>query len=189
MESRNVTIRPAKLADAALIAKAVAMGIGDVETLENYCGADYESVLTDIAATTGTQYSWQNALVAEVDGQGAGAIVGYDGAKLYNLRKGTLQVVMDRVGKIPAIADETQPGEYYIDTLAVLPEFRGMGIGKALIDAFCSNVFQQGYTCVGLIVDDQNLSAQALYASLGFEQVGLTPFFDHLMFHLQLNRV
>ena len=42
---------------------------------------------------------------------------------------------------------------------------------------------------MGLIVDDQNLSAQALYASLGFEQVGLTPFFDHLMFHLQLNRV
>ncbi len=189
MESRNVTIRPATVADAALIAKAVAMGIGDVETLENYCGADYESVLTDIAATTGTQYSWQNALVAEVDGQGAGAIVGYDGAKLYDLRKGTLQVVMDRVGKIPAIADETQPGEYYIDTLAVLPEFRGMGIGKALIDAFCSNVFRQGYTCVGLIVDDQNLSAQALYVSLGFEQVGLTPFFDHLMFHLQLNRV
>ena len=189
MESRNITIRPATVADASLIAQVVAMGIGDEKALVNYCGADYVSVLTAIAAAQGTQYSWQNALVAEVDGLVAGAIIGYDGAKLYKLRQGTLAIVMEKVGKVPTIVDETEPGEYYIDTLAVMPDFRGMGIGRTLIDTFCNKVFQQGHNCVGLIVDDQNLCAQVLYASLGFKQVGKTPFFNHLMFHLQLNRV
>ena len=187
MESRNITIRPATVADASFIAQVVAMGIGDEKALVNYCGVDYVSVLTAIAASEGTQYSWQNALVAEVDGLVAGAIIGYDGANLYKLRHGTLAIVMEKVGKVPTIVDETEPGEYYIDTLAVMPEFRGMGTGRTLIDTFCTKVFQQGHNCVGLIVEDKNTSAQALYNSLGFKRVGNRPFFGHVMHHLQFS--
>lgn len=185
MNAKEIQIRPATIADAAIIARAVTMGIGDKEALVHYCGTDYVSVLTAIATKEGTQYSWQNALIADVDGQAAGVIVAYDGARLYELREGTLKVVMEKVGRIPVVADETQSGEYYIDTLAVMPEFRGIGVGKMLIKALCSKVHAKGYACVGLIVDNQNLRAQALYSSLGFKQVGLTPFFGHLMYHLQ----
>ena len=44
-------------------------------------------VLEEIARRDDTQYSYRNALVAEVDGRSVGAIIAYDGALLYPLRR------------------------------------------------------------------------------------------------------
>ena len=82
MESKTIIVRKAVREDAAVIAEAVAMAIGDERALRNYCGEEYMAVLTEIARHEATQYSWQYALIAEVDGAAAGAIVGYDGAML-----------------------------------------------------------------------------------------------------------
>ena len=43
---REITIRPAVSKDAEIIAKTVAMAIGDEEGLRNYCGEEYIMVLT-----------------------------------------------------------------------------------------------------------------------------------------------
>lgn len=182
---RKISVRPANAADAPIIGRAVAMAIGDEQTLQSYCGEDYLSILTEIARCENTQYSWQNSLVAEVDGAVAGAIIGYDGALLEVLREGTFAVVKKHLGRVPDIANETQPGEYYLDSVGVLPDFRGLGIGKELISAFCSHVFSQGHKRVGLIVDFNNPDAEKLYASLGFKRVGTRQFFEHRMWHLQ----
>ena len=125
MKAPKITIRSARVEDAATIARAVAMAIGDKEALRAYCGDDYMAVLTQIAATKGTQYSWQYALVAEVDGTAAGAVVGYDGDDLQPLREGTFAIVRQLTGRVPNIANETEGGEYYLDSVGVLPEFRG----------------------------------------------------------------
>ena len=91
------------------------MAIGDEEALRAYCGDNYLDVLTEVAEQRATQYSWQYALIAEVDGVTAGAIVGYDGAKLALLREGTFATLRKRTGRVPQIADETEDGEYYLD--------------------------------------------------------------------------
>ncbi len=161
------------------------MAVGDQTALCRYCGEEYHTVLTEIAHREHTQYSWQNALVAEVDGVAAGAVVGYDGARLAELREGTLAVIEEFVGSRPTIVDETQAGEYYLDSVGVLPQFRGLGIGRLLVAAFCDEVFDAGHECVGLIVDPQNHCAESLYSSLGFERVGTRVFIGHLMWHLQ----
>lgn len=168
-----------------MIARAVAMAIGDETALRAYCGADYMTVLTAIATAEATQYSWQYGLVAEVDGVMAGAIVGYDGGCLEALRTGTFVVLREHIGRVPTIADETEAGEYYLDSIGVLPEFRGMGVGRALIAAFCDKAFTEGHERVGLIVDFDNPDAEKLYRSLGFERVGERLFFGHQMRHLQ----
>lgn len=120
-----------------------------------------------------------------MDGVAAGAIVGYDGALLKELRDGTFTVLREYIGRVPHIPDETSKGEYYLDSIGILPEFRGMGIGRQLIAAFCSRAFAEGHERVGLIVDFNNPQAERLYRSLGFERVGAREFFKHEMWHLQ----
>lgn len=186
MKAPKITIRSARVEDAATIARAVAMAIGDKEVLRAYCGDDYMAVLTQIAATKGTQYSWQYALVAEVDGTAAGAVVGYDGDDLQLLREGTFAIVRQLTGRIPNIDNETEGGEYYLDSVGVLPEFRGLNVGRTLVREFCNKVFATQLNCVGLIVDSNNPQAEKLYTSLGFERVGTRLFFGHQMWHLQL---
>ena len=186
MKAPKITIRSARVEDAATIARAVAMAIGDKEVLRAYCGDDYMAVLTQIAATKGTQYSWQYALVAEVDGTAAGAVVGYDGDDLQPLREGTFSIVRQLTGRVPNIANETEGGEYYLDSVGVLSEFRGLNVGRTLVREFCNKVFATQHNCVGLIVDSNNPQAERLYTSLGFERVGTRLFFGHQMWHLQL---
>ena len=182
----NIAVRSARREDAAIIAKAVAMAIGDEVALHNYCGEEYIAVLADMASRENTQYCWRYALIAEVDGVAAGAIVGYDGAQLYTLREGTFAVLREHIGRVPTIIDETKAGEYYLDSVGVIPEFRRLGIGHALIEAFCERAFTEGHERVGLIVDRDNPQAEKLYTSLGFERVGTRLFFGHQMWHLQL---
>ena len=186
MSDRNVLIRPATADDSLIIARAVAMAIGDDEALFHYCGVEYLSVLQEIARTENTQYSWRSAFIAEVDGMAAGAIVGYDGARLEELRANTFAIIERCVGLRPSIPNETEAGEYYLDSVGVLPDFRGMGIGNKLIYALCEEAFRQGYERVGLIVEQDNKQAQTLYSSLGFQRVGEREFFSHQMWHMQL---
>ena len=186
MKSSDITIRPATEADAALIAQVVAMAIGDEEGVRHYCGEHYLDVLADIASQSDTQYSWQQTLVAEVDGEAVGAVVGYDGGELSRLREGTYGVIRKTIAEAQPIIDETEAGEYYLDSVGVLPHFQGRGIGRMLVAAFCSKVFAEGHQRVGLIVDRENPRAESLYASLGFRRVGTKPFFGHHMWHLQL---
>lgn len=181
----NIAVRSAKKEDAVVIAKAVAMAIGDEVALRSYCGNEYLAVLTKIARRDDTQYSWRYALIAEINGVAAGAIVGYNGAQLHSLREGTFAVLQESVGVVPSITDETEDGEYYLDSVGVTPEFQGLGIGRSLIEAFCEKAFTEGHERVGLIVDNDNPQAERLYSSLGFERVGTRLFFGHQMWHLQ----
>lgn len=187
MNTPKIIVRQARREDAAAIARAVAMAIGDETALRSYCGDDYLAVLTEVARREGTQYSWRYALVAEVDGVLAGAVVGYDGARLAELREGTFAVLREFLGCTPTIADETEAGEVYLDSVGVEPAFRGLGVGRALVAAFCEKAFSEGCECVGLIVDYDNPNAEKLYTSLGFERVGTKLFFGHMMWHLQKN--
>ena len=188
MKNVNIIVRAARREDAAVIARAVAMAIGDEVALREYCGEDYLAVLEEVACCEATQYCWRYALVAEVDGVAVGAIVGYDGAELESLREGTFAVLRERIGRVPNIGNETEAGEYYLDSVGVVSEFRGMGIGRLLVEAFCERVFGAGHERVGLIVDYDNPRAERLYSSVGFQRVGERLFFGHRMWHLQRAR-
>ena len=189
MKDDGLIIRPAVPEDADLIARVVAMGIGDERVLCDYCGADYLATLSEIALLEDSQYSYRNTLVAERNGVAIGAAVGYDGAHLSELRSRTLSVIKSRLGRELSITDETGPGEFYLDSLAVLPDYRGVGAGRTLLSAMRDKAFAEGHKRVGLIVDCENPRAEALYASLGFKRVGEKDFFGHAMWHMQVVRL
>ena len=180
----DIKIRPAVVNDAPVIAQAVAIAIGE-ETVVKYCGAEYLKALEAVASAEGTQYSYRNVLVAEVDGIVAGAVVGYDGALLETLRSGTLSILKEFNPSVYVADDETQSGEFYIDSISVLPQFRGCGIGKRLLMAIVGKGLALGNGKVGLMVDFGNSGAASLYERCGFKPVGEKLFYSHKMHHLQ----
>lgn len=184
----NIAIRTGKIEDANIIAQAITMAIGDTSTMERYCGRDFIGVLEEIARRDDTQYSYKNTLVAEVDGKAVGAIVAYDGALLYQLREKTLSVIHKYNPDFRITDDETQAGEYYLDSIGILPHYRGMGIGRALILALQEHVAKADHPCIGLLVDYDNVQAERLYQSVGFKRVGTKLFIGHDMWHMQCTK-
>ena len=63
------------------------------------------------------------------------------------------------------------PGSMCIDTIAVLPEFRGQGIGDLLIKEIIRKAKGRGIAKVSLRVWADNVKAQRLYKRHGFEVV------------------
>ena len=83
-------------------------------------------------------------------------------------------------------ATKNQAGELYLDSLAVLPEYRCRGIAKLLIRATKEKANCLGLPCVGLLVDKANTSGEALYSSVGFRYVNDNQWGGHPMKHLIL---
>lgn len=72
------------------------------------------------------------------------------------------------LGWVPA--DEAE-----IITLAVLPDRRRAGAGRALLTAAMGAARVLGATAMFLDVDESNVAALSLYRSLGFGEVGRRP--------------
>ncbi|MCJ7661668.1 MAG: ribosomal protein S18-alanine N-acetyltransferase [Anaerolineales bacterium] len=65
------------------------------------------------------------------------------------------------------ILDET-----HIATLGVHPDYRGLGIGKQLLNVALEESARQGANLATLEVRDSNKVAQKIYRKFGFENVG-----------------
>lgn len=172
MDTANVTItiRDAVAADAPFIARCVWAAIEmlhiEDDVPDEMC--DAFSYLVDICLMDDTLYSYRNAAVAEVDGCVVGALVAYDGARYAAMRKTTFDLVEKNMGvKLEHNVMETGEGEFYLDSLAVMPQFRGLNIGKMLIQNRMELARGLGIGKVSILVDKDKPRLQAYYESLG----------------------
>ena len=82
---------------------------------------------------------------------------------------------------------ETGPGEYYLDSLAVLPSYRHHGIGKALLLDGIRKGENLGYIRIALVAD-----LVRLYESIGFVQAdhrhAFGVDFQRMIYEVQLNK-
>ncbi len=60
-------------------------------------------------------------------------------------------------------------------TLAVLPQWRGRGVGGALVDALIEAARERGMRAIFLEVRASNQAARALYGSRGFTDLRVVP--------------
>ncbi len=73
---------------------------------------------------------------------------------------------------------KSAPGYGFVDeetpelAVAVVPNARGKGVGRAVLGALLEQAASDGYEAVSLSVDRNNANAIALYEDLGFSQVG-----------------
>ncbi|MBO9154063.1 GNAT family N-acetyltransferase [Chitinophaga sp. GCM10012297] len=134
---------------------------------------------------TGNQYSYENALLYEDESGVGGLIIAYDGGKLDQLRKPVLDYIEQQRGHRFQPEDETGPGEYYLDSIAVSPASQGKGIGRQLILAAMEKGKREGLGFAGLLVHAENLNAQQVYERLGFGVVKTVEFSGGFYYHLQ----
>ena len=166
-----VQLRNATSDDAPFIARAVLAGIDmlDIDAkLPDDQRAIYEHLMA-ICRMDDTLYSYWNTRIAEVDGNRVGALVAYDGTRYAALRAKTFGLVQQTSGMdLSRNAMETGPGEFYLDSMAVLSDYRGLGIGKMLMRDRMDYALRNGFQKVTLLVDKDKPRLQQYYESLGF---------------------
>jgi|SRR5690606_31752723 len=132
------------------------------------------------------QYSFEHTLICEIENEIVGTLSAYDGALLSDLRAPFLQFIEEKYHlKNFFPADETQAGEYYIDTISVSPKFQGMRIGTKLLEASMEKAKHLKHKKMGLLVDVNNPNAERLYTRLGFQPVGFKEFMGGTYQHMQ----
>ncbi|MBO6023956.1 MAG: GNAT family N-acetyltransferase [Bacteroidales bacterium] len=166
-----VQLRDATLDDAPFIARVVLAGIDmmDIDAvLPDEQRAIYEHLI-EICRMDDTLYSYLNTRIAEVDGNRVGALVAYDGARYASLRAKTFGLVQQTSDMdLSRNAMETVPGEFYLDSMAVLSGYRGLGIGKMLISDRMDYALRNSFKKVTLLVDKDKPRLQRYYESDGF---------------------
>ena len=183
--------RKATKEQSADIARLIMMAMTD-DCCLYFCGdgyglEDFYRMMTRLVEMEDSQYSFKNTLVAMDGDKVVGISVSYDGGKLHTLRKAFIESAKKCVGKDhTGMDDETQAGELYLDSLAVLPAYRRHGIARQLLLATKERADSMGLPAVGLLVDKGNPIGEALYASLGFRYVNDSSWGGHSMKHLVL---
>ena len=187
-----IEIREATKNQATEIASLIMMAMTD-DCCQYFCGEgygleDFHKMMTMLVETEVSQYSYKNTLVAMASGRVVGISVSYDGSCLHELRRAFIQAAKEYIGKDHSGMDnETQAGELYLDSLAVLPAYRRQGIAKKLVLATKKRADAMHLPCVGLLVDYDNQSGEAFYTTLGFRYVGDNQWGGHPMKHLILD--
>lgn len=181
-----ISVRSATPDDAPIIGWAVAEAIGS-ELCSKIGGSQQhcEHMFARLAAMSTSQYSYNNARIA-VDQHGTpmGVSVSYNGELLDKLREPAAKMFMDEVNfDLTDMGRETEAGELYIDTVAVLPGCRGAGIGSVLLHDAINRAHSMNLPA-GLLVDKDNDRARRLYQSIGFMDDGERCFAATPMFHM-----
>jgi ribosomal protein S18 acetylase RimI-like enzyme len=182
-------IRRAELKDAKKIAEYLLLAMEEIvyEFIDQRSNEKALAFMNWCVENENTQYSYQNAWVAEDENQIIGAVVIYDGAELHFLRKNVENYIKTVTIKPFKPEDETQEGEYYIDSFGVSKEHQGKGVGSKMLSHLIQEYsLTQGLT-LGLLVEKDNPAAKRLYERLGFKKVGEKMLVGKQMEHMQIS--
>ncbi len=167
----NITIRKAAPEDA-----------GALTELTNFAGEGMPLYLWERNAEEGMSgwqygeerarreegdFSYRNAIVAEVEGDVAAGLIGYRIAdKPEAIDYETMPAMFVPLQEL----ENLSPGRWYTDILGVYPHFRGQGIGTSLL-AYAEELMA-GQVCTGfaIIVSDANTGARSLYERCGYSE-------------------
>lgn len=183
-------IREAQPKDAPQIAPLMNLIYDEMELadFEDVAGPDLLKVITAAYRTPTYLSGAATTVVAEAQGQVIGAAFGYPGER----EEIVDDVMIDLTAQSAAFDEayrpdeETQPGEWYLDSLAVDPDFQGCGVGHQLLAALPRYARRDHQSVIGLNVDLENPGARRLYQRVGFQVTGTQMIGDHKYDHMQL---
>jgi ribosomal protein S18 acetylase RimI-like enzyme len=173
-----ISIAPADKADAAglaVLADIAGHGLPswlwhrarEKESFHSVMEVGRERVLSDDHVL-----SHRSMVAAKVDGVLAGMLLDYP------LDTSNSEADIADAGPVigPLLRLENRvPGCWYVNMLAVFRQYRGMGIGRRLLEESEKRAAAAGRTAMAIIVEDDN-PARRLYESFGFEAVGAEPY-------------
>lgn len=134
-------------------------------------GADPMAYGRERALRETGNFSFRNAWLAEVDGKVAACLLGYPAALEPEPIAPDTQPLF-----VPLIELENMaPGSWYLNVLATYPEYRGRGLGSALISKAEAVTRATGRKTISLIAEDTHQDALRLYRAKGFTEVARRP--------------
>ena len=174
---RRIEIRKAAPGDAALFSELLLISSPLFPVV---FGKGIDKALEHCFVRTSNVFSHEYVSIAEVDGKAAGMLLGYSWQKKYEHTFITgwmliMELGISVVERIPAIIESgrvsgtVNEGEYYISNVATLPDFRGMGVGSALLAHAEKLALGCGANTIALEVDRKNAGALRLYKKSGYE--------------------
>jgi ribosomal protein S18 acetylase RimI-like enzyme len=147
MSAPDVALRPAGADDAAFFARVYASTRAEELARAPFSDAEREAFLEQ-------QFAAQSAHYARVHGDAAYSVVLVDGAPAGRL----------------IVASDASDDEVQVVDVALLPAFRGRGVGRRLLEPVLAAAQATGRP-VGIHVERTN-AARRLYERLGFVVVG-----------------
>ena len=145
VQSAKVLTREAKPAEHAEVARITVEGYREYTSqMSADAWAEYESDLSDVSGRAARGM----ILVADVDGGVAGALSYYPAGQ---------------------IESDWLPRDWaYFRALAVLPAYRGRGVGRALTEACIARARSEGAAALALHTTEGMPVARAMYERMGF---------------------
>jgi ribosomal protein S18 acetylase RimI-like enzyme len=120
-------------------------------------------------------FSYRNAVVADVDGRVAAALLAY---RLPEHSDVNLDELPDLLRPLEELELKV-PGTFYINILAAYPEYRGLGLGTSLLEAAHMLASEAGCNELSLEVFEQNDGAVRLYERHGYREIARLPAVPH----------
>ena len=170
MTEIDAPFRRATLADAGALAELVqfaseGLAVALWTQLAGPGGDPWEVGRRRVRSETGG-VSYRHALVAEVAGNRAGALIGYPVGDEAEAIPGTLPTMLVPLHELTNLA----PDSWHVHALAAYPQHRGRGLGTALLAAADRLAARAGTPGLSLIVSDTNTGARRLYERSGYRE-------------------
>lgn len=174
MDEAN-TFRPARIEDAAMLAELV-----------NYAGEGLPLYLWGKIAATGEtpwdvarqraaresgSFSYRNATIIEHSGKAAGSLIGYAIPEVAEPITADMPARFVPLQQLENLA----PGTWYVNVLAVLPPYRGRGLGTEMLRLADRTGNELGCRGMSVIVSDANRGARQLYERMGYVETAKRP--------------
>ena len=111
-------------------------------------------------------FSYRNATIIEHHGACAGCLIGYQIPDQPEPIGGDLPAMFVPLQELENLA----PGTWYVNVLAVRPQFRGLGLGTRLLEFADETGRAHGKRGMSVIVSDANPGARRLYERCGYRE-------------------
>ncbi|MCK8060936.1 MULTISPECIES: GNAT family N-acetyltransferase [unclassified Fusibacter] len=186
-------IRAMKKEDKTFVAPLIRSAIEDLSELFTQSEAIdiIDSRLERLIEAQETRFSHVYGLVCEIDGKVAGAGLAYLAGEMRRLTFNSIAIIESegitfdlQVKRDLLCSREANEDEFYIDNLAVYPDFQNRGIGGLLLDAFEQKAKAEGHDKLSILADLENPRARELYLRRGYEEDCIMKVLGHEYHHL-----
>ena len=177
----EIAIRQAGPADAATAARLTYLTMGSLADYLFGLGDPTRAVtvLHGLGVRPLNRFSYQFTDLALVAGEVAGLLTSYPEHGMRRLELGTGRQLLRLLGAGDLLRfarrsltllslKEALPGEYFVHSVAVMPDLRQRGIGTRLMALAEAKARQHGLERCSLSVDVDNDTARRLYEHLGY---------------------
>lgn len=123
------------------------------------------------AAREDGSFSYRNAYMIDYEGQCAGALIGYEIPDSPEPVPHDMPAMFVPLQELENLA----PGTWYVNVLAVRPQFRGKGLGTQLLGLARRTAQALSKRGLSVIVSDANHGARRLYERCGYRERAVRP--------------